>query len=137
MFQVTDEKLDDFHNKYRGSKDEQKEMLELYVRFKGNMKTVFDYLPCSDPDLDSHRFMDAVDASIEADKVEAYSIYTKWKKKIQKTERPKDPLKPVKRSKAGSSAGPSSDLIAAIQKRVCGSGSPQFSNLSLHSLLRV
>jgi DnaJ homolog subfamily C member 9 len=128
MLQVTDEKLDSYHNKYRGSKEEEKEMLELYTRFKGNLKTVFDYLPCSDPDLDSHRFMDTIDAAIEAEQVEAYSAYTKWKKKVDKRERPKDPLKPVKASKAGSSAGTSSDLVAAIQKRVCCLTSP-FSTL--------
>ena len=104
-------------------------MLELYTRFSGNMKTVFDYLPCSDADLDSHRFMDSIDAAIAADTAKSCSAYTKWKKKVEKKERPKNPLKPVKTSKAGTSAGPSSDLVAAIQKRVCSSSLPSVCQL--------
>lgn len=116
--QVTEERLDAFHNEYRGSKEEKAELLRLYAAHKGAMKTVFDFLMCSDPDLDSHRFMDAIDAATDAGDVEPYSAYTKWKKKVEKRELPKNPLKPVKTPKAGTSAGPSSDLVAAIQKRV-------------------
>lgn len=113
--QITDEKLDAYTNKFRGSKEEEAELLELYAKFKGNMKNVFEYLPCSDDSLDSHRFMDTIDAAVEAETAEEYSAYTKWKKKVENKKRPSDPLKPKKTE----NAGPSLDLVAAIQKRVC------------------
>ena len=40
-------------------------MLNYYTQYKGNMPKVFDWVMCSDPQLDSHRFMDIIVAAIE------------------------------------------------------------------------
>jgi DnaJ family protein C protein 9 len=50
--------------KYRGSEEEQQELLQLYEKHKGSMPRVFEWLMCSDPERDSHRFMDAIEAAI-------------------------------------------------------------------------
>ena len=51
---------------YRGSADERRELLEEYARHAGDMRRVFDWLILSRPELDSHRFADAIDAAIAA-----------------------------------------------------------------------
>jgi DnaJ homolog subfamily C member 9 len=113
VVQITDEKLDDYYNSFRGSTSEASELLELYERFDGNMKSVVEYLPCSNPDLDSHRFMDSIDAAIKEGKVTSHPSYVKWRRKVEKKKRPENPLRKVK-----TNPGPSADLVAAIRKRV-------------------
>jgi len=116
--QITEEKLDNFFNKYRGSNDEAAELLESYTRFEGKMGMVFEFLPCSDPALDSHRFMDAIDEAVADGRVQAYDRYQKWKRATSKKQRPKDPLKPKKTSKKRASGDADAALVAAIRNRV-------------------
>ena len=116
--QITDEKLDGFYNSYRGSAEESAELLEFYERFEGDMRKVFQFLPCSEPEVDSHRAMDVVDAAIVDGKVESYGRYKKWRRATAKKERPADPLKPRKSSKKRASADADAALVAAIRGRV-------------------
>lgn len=109
--EITEDKLVEYHNKYRGSQAEECELHELYQRFNGNMVTVMAYLPCCDEAIDSHRFMDMVDKAIQSGDLTASQSYKKWKAKISKKSRPKDPLKPKEAS------APHNDLVMAIQKR--------------------
>eukprot|EP00882_Tetradesmus_deserticola_P026750 GHRQ01029540.1.p3 GENE.GHRQ01029540.1~~GHRQ01029540.1.p3 ORF type:complete len:126 (+),score=26.29 GHRQ01029540.1:877-1254(+) len=57
--------------KYRGSADERADLLQLVNRFRGNMRSVFDWLMLSRPELDSHRFRDILEEAIEAGKRES------------------------------------------------------------------
>eukprot|EP00983_Pelagomonas_calceolata_P113080 1159950-Pelagomonas_calceolata.AAC.8 len=69
---------------YRGSDEERADLLRHYSEFKGDMgkvgygacavQCVFEWLMCSDPDLDSHRFMDAIQAAIDAGM--CFGLYT-------------------------------------------------------------
>jgi DnaJ family protein C protein 9 len=51
---------------YRGSEEERSDLLKYYMRFKGDMDRVFSWLMLSRPDLDSHRFRDALEVAIAA-----------------------------------------------------------------------
>jgi DnaJ homolog subfamily C member 9 len=115
--QVTDERLDTYYNSFRGSDAERKELLQLFERMSGDMKKVMEWLPCSEPALDSHRFMDAINAAIEAGDAKQSPTYKQWCKKVEQTPRPKVALK-AKKSKKKSGADPDQALIEAIQKRV-------------------
>ena len=52
-------------DKYRGSEEEDGDLLRTYTESRGNMSRVFDRVLLSDPALDSHRFMDAIQGAIE------------------------------------------------------------------------
>ena len=57
---------------------------------------VFNQMMCSDPQVDSHRYMDIIDASIAAGDLKEYKVYRKWAKEVAKTPRPPNPLGPSK-----------------------------------------
>lgn len=75
---MTDAKLDEYYNKFRGSEEEAAELLVLYKQHEGDMDTVFEYLPCSEVALDSHRFMETLEGAIEKKKVSKTKQYTSW-----------------------------------------------------------
>lgn len=52
-------------DKYRGSEEEEGDLLRTYTESRGNMSRVFDRVLLSDPALDSHRFMDTIQGAIE------------------------------------------------------------------------
>lgn len=63
--EVTPTDLDDYELRFRGSEEERRELLELYERFRGNMDKVFEWLVCSDPSRDAHRFAATVRSAAE------------------------------------------------------------------------
>jgi DnaJ family protein C protein 9 len=66
--------LDPFlQDSYRGSDEEKADVFKHYQKFKGNMEKVFEYVMCSDKDLDSHRFMDIVQAAAQEGGSDCYS----------------------------------------------------------------
>jgi DnaJ family protein C protein 9 len=52
--------------KYRGSAEERADLLQLFNRFRGDMRSVFDWLMLSRPELDSHRFRDTLEEAVAA-----------------------------------------------------------------------
>lgn len=52
--------------RYQGGEEERSDLLRYYTQFRGRMSDVFDHLMCSDPDVDSHRLMDVINAAIQA-----------------------------------------------------------------------
>lgn len=84
--------IDKFATAYRGSEEEKKNLLENYVRLQGSMSKVFEYVLCSEPALDSHRFMEAIEEAIAAGQVKEYKKYRKWASAVAKTPVPPDPL---------------------------------------------
>jgi DnaJ homolog subfamily C member 9 len=116
--QITDEKLDAYCNSYRGSAHEKDELLCLYNKFKGDMNVVFEYVPCSDTALDSHRYMDLIDEAVSCGKAESFKVYEKWRRGISKKQRPKNPLKPKKSLGKKASDDADAALVAAIRSRV-------------------
>ena len=89
--------LDQFEASFRGSPAEEAEMLDLYLKHGGDMGAVFDWLPCSDPARDAHRFADAVEAAVKAGTVPGpvTKKFSAWKKaNVEGKPRPVDPLAP-------------------------------------------
>jgi DnaJ family protein C protein 9 len=116
---VTEADLDAFHLKYRGSEEERAEVLRYYARYRGNMGLVFMSVMCSDPDRDSHRFMDIVDAAVAAGEAAAPSKnYKAWAKKTAALPRPADPLAPPKKEKAKGKKGGGGDSEAALVAQI-------------------
>lgn len=68
---------------------------------------------CSDPERDSHRFMDMIVAAARDDKAKLYTRFQKWSEVIAKRARPKNPLKPKKKTKK--QADDDQALIKAIK----------------------
>eukprot|EP00253_Pinus_taeda_P014626 PITA_14626 len=64
---VTEEDIIEFETNYRGSEQERKDLLEYYRKCKGKMNRVYEWVLCSDPKLDNHRFKDIIDSAIAAE----------------------------------------------------------------------
>ncbi|KAL1533962.1 Chaperone protein dnaJ 6 [Salvia divinorum] len=109
---VTESDIQEFEANYRGSDTEQKDLLDLFKKVKGNMDKLFCCMICSDPLLDSHRFKDIIDEAISAGDLKSTKAYEKWTKKVSKTKPPTSPLRQRKKSKKGSE-----DLYAIIAQR--------------------
>lgn len=112
--QVAEEDIDAFSASYRGSKEEEKDLVALYTKCKGDFRKVFNQMMCSDPQMDSHRFMDIIDAAISAGELKEYKVYRKWASEVSKSPRPPNPLGPSKKKKNGEST---SELAALINHR--------------------
>lgn len=85
MFQpVTEEAIDTFASSYQGSPEERADVLQYYSKFEGDMTAVFDWVILSNPEVDSHRFMDIVEDSISKNEVKRHASYTAWAKKVAK-----------------------------------------------------
>ncbi|KAK4481719.1 hypothetical protein RD792_012628 [Penstemon davidsonii] len=109
---VTEADIEEFEANYRGSNSEQKDLLELYKKLKGNMDRLFCCMLCSDPKLDSHRFKDIIDEAIYSGDANSTKAYERWVKKISKIKPPTSPLRQRKKSKKNSD-----DLYAVIAQR--------------------
>ena len=57
---------------------------------------MFNQMMCSDSQVDSHRFMDIIDAAISSGQLKEYKIYRKWASEVSKTSRHPNPLAPPK-----------------------------------------
>lgn len=112
---VTEDDIEEFAASYQGSENEQQDLKDLYTKCKGNMDRLFDQLMCSDPQQDSHRFMDVINDAISAGELKEYDVYKKWAKKVAKKPRPSKSLKPAKKTK--SSEGSEAGLMALISNR--------------------
>lgn len=77
---------------------------------------MFAWQICCEPQSDSHRFMDAIDAACEAGDVQRYAAYSKWAKATAKQPRPKSPLTRKKKRKQGADE---SALVAQIRHALC------------------
>ncbi|KAJ6756337.1 CHAPERONE DNAJ-DOMAIN SUPERFAMILY PROTEIN-RELATED [Salix purpurea] len=77
------------------------------------MSRLFCSMLCSDPKLDSHRFMDILDEAVSAGEVERTKAYQKWAKRVSETKPPANPLKRRVKSKKE----PEADLFAIISER--------------------
>jgi len=90
---VTEEDVDAFHDSYRGGDEERRDVVEAYVKFRGDMAKVFMWVMCSEESLDSHRFADIVEAAVADRVAPKFNAYQAWVKAIRKKPAPKDPLK--------------------------------------------
>jgi hypothetical protein len=63
---------------------------------------VFEWLMCSEPKLDSHRFMDILEEAIKEGSATRHARFTKWAKQVAAKPRPKNPLAKGKKRKKDS-----------------------------------
>lgn len=122
---VTEDDLHAFHERFRGGEEERAELLKYYRQFKGDMAKVFEWVMCSDEGADSHRFMDLLDAAIQAKEVPSFAKYASWAKRVAARPRPKPGAGAGKAGSKGKKAGKSSGgdeaaLVAAIRGRQGG-----------------
>ncbi|KAJ6425841.1 hypothetical protein OIU84_026424 [Salix udensis] len=103
---VTEADIEEFEANYRGSDSEKNDLIELYKECKGNMSRLFCSMLCSDPKLDSHRFMDILDEAVSAGEVKRTKAYQKWAKRVSETKPPANPLKRRVKSKKGARSRP-------------------------------
>ncbi|KMZ73262.1 Chaperone protein dnaJ [Zostera marina] len=111
---VTTADIEDFEANYRGSDSEEKDLKDLYIEFKGNMDRLFCTMICSDPKLDSHRFMDIINNAIAEGELKGFKAYKKWANVVAKS---KPPLNPLARKKSRSKKKVETDLVAVISQR--------------------
>eukprot|EP00250_Pteridium_aquilinum_P008201 c17762_g1_i1 orf=159-1022(+) len=112
---ITEDDIEEFAASYRGSESEKQDLKNLYTKCRGNMDRVFDQLMCSEPEQDSHRFMDIINDAVSAGELKEYDIYKKWAKKVAKKPRPSEPMKRAKKTK--SAEGSEASLLAMISSR--------------------
>ncbi|CAG9467725.1 unnamed protein product [Pedinophyceae sp. YPF-701] len=118
---VTEDDIAEFQASFRGSEEERAELLELYEACEGDMPGVMERLVCSREAVDSHRFMDAVQAAIEKGAVQEYAAFKSWAKKVARKPRPtRNPLAPDSPPRRGTADGGGGDLVALIQARQGG-----------------
>ncbi|CAA7407960.1 unnamed protein product [Spirodela intermedia] len=110
---VTEADIEEFEANYRGSDSEEKDLKELYNKFKGNMNRLFCSMLCSEPKLDSHRFKDIIDQAIAKGELKSTKVYQKWAKQVSEVKPPTDPLGRRRNSKKEST----DDLLAVITQR--------------------
>ncbi|XP_021740917.1 chaperone protein dnaJ 6-like [Chenopodium quinoa] len=111
--EVTVADIEEFEANYRGSDSEKNDLIDLYKKYKGNMKRLFCSMLCSDPKLDSHRFKDILDEAIASGELKEFKSYKKWAKEVSEIKPPTSPLKRKKKSEKKSD----SDLYAIISQR--------------------
>ncbi|KDD76837.1 hypothetical protein H632_c91p3 [Helicosporidium sp. ATCC 50920] len=114
---VTEDDIDAFSASYRGSEEEAKDLLELYVKHKGDMDAVLAWVMCSDASVDSHRFADTIEAAVAAGQAPAFSRFQSWAKRVRRKAAPKDPLRPPLRKKNGNSKSGEDSLALMIRSR--------------------
>jgi len=109
---ITEADVEEFEANYRGSESERKDLIDLFKKYKGNMKRLFCSMMCSDRKLDSHRFKDILDEAIAAGELKSRKAYVKWSEHVSATKPPTSPLR--RRSKLKKE---SDDLYAIISQR--------------------
>lgn len=130
---VTEDDISAFEKSYRGSAEEEKDLLAFFERFEGDMDRVFAWLCCSRPKVDSHRFMKVIDEKVKGKEVKSYNKYKKWAKKVASRPAPKDPLAPkqkaIKKKSGGAKDEGMNRLILQIQSKQKGRMESLFANL--------
>ena len=52
-------------DKYKGSKEEEDDIIEAYNKHKGNMEKVFEWIMFSESEISQHRYLDIIDNLIK------------------------------------------------------------------------
>lgn len=78
---ISEEAIEAFREKYKGSEEEKEDLLAAYEEFEGDMDGVYESVMLSDVIEDDERFRKIIDEAIEQGEVEAYKNYTRETKK--------------------------------------------------------
>lgn len=102
--------IETFFKQYVGSKEERKELIDLYQKFEGDMTQVLQWQISADEDEDPFRFKAILEAAIDAKEIEEYAKFSDWAQTIK-------PSLKKKRNRTKKNREPSLDLIASIGNR--------------------
>ncbi|KAF1363162.1 DnaJ-domain-containing protein [Lizonia empirigonia] len=135
---INEEAIKKVSDEYKGSKEERRDLLKAYKKYKGNLEQIYGVVMLSDILVDDDRYREILDDAISKGEVESYPKYAKETdetrskaKKAAKKSRDdfdkRQAAKEAKEDKAGkssgkvkskkSSGGDMSDLAALIQQR--------------------
>ncbi|KAI9714615.1 MAG: hypothetical protein M1828_001152 [Chrysothrix sp. TS-e1954] len=143
---VTEEAIEGFSERYKGSEEERRDILDAYVKFKGDMDGVYESVMLSDVLVDDARIRQVIEDALEAETVQPYSKYTKETQKSKdnrikaakraaaKAEKRAEEMKQEAKTKghskkSGAGAG-QDDLLAMIQGRQKERGNAFLDNLT-------
>lgn len=87
--EVTKDAIDEFKGTYQNSEEEMCDVLSYYDEFEGDMAEVFGHVMLSDPEVDSHRFLDIIRSAIGDGRVEEYEKFVAWSEKVEKRKKKK------------------------------------------------
>ncbi|KAN0062500.1 hypothetical protein ACQY0O_005031 [Thecaphora frezii] len=78
--EVSKKTLEDFKKNYQGSSEEKEDILAAYRDSDGSLESIFASVPCSEFLVDEQRFIDLVEAAIDAGEIERKPLWTKTSK---------------------------------------------------------
>jgi DnaJ homolog subfamily C member 9 len=78
---ISEDAINKFAKKYKGSDEEKDDILVAYEKFKGNMDGIYESVMLSDVLEDDERFRCIINEAIAAEDVPAFKAYTKESKK--------------------------------------------------------
>ncbi|UPR00757.1 DnaJ-like protein [Chloropicon primus] len=129
---VTEEDIEAFEQRYRGSEEERSDLLRYYGEFEGDMDKVFCYVLCSRPAEDGPRFLEVVRAAVGAGEVADHggpgTRFERWARKQGGASSKKARAKKIgklhqekkKKKKKGSGAGGLDSLALQIRAKQRG-----------------
>ncbi|KAI3392847.1 hypothetical protein diail_5053 [Diaporthe ilicicola] len=74
---ISEDAINKFAAKYKGSDEEKDDLLIAYEQSKGNMDSIYESVMLSDVLVDDERFRRIIDEAIESGDVKAFKAYTK------------------------------------------------------------
>jgi DnaJ family protein C protein 9 len=74
---ISEDAINKFAAKYKGSDEEKDDILVAYEKYKGNMDSIYETVMLSDVLADDERFRRIIDEAIESGDVKAHKAYTK------------------------------------------------------------
>ncbi|QIW99729.1 hypothetical protein AMS68_005247 [Peltaster fructicola] len=121
---ISAEKIEAFAKEYKGSDEENQDVLEAYELVKGNMSELYEHVMLSEVEQDDERFRAIIDAAIEANEVESYPKYTNETATSRKRR-----IKAAKKT-AGKEAKEAEQIGEELGLRKKGKKEPDMSDLS-------
>jgi len=80
--EITKKDIDSFELRYKGSKEEEEDLLEFYETHEGNVSRLLEWIPLSkNEDID--RLLKIIDKAIKEGKVKKFPKYSTSKKKVK------------------------------------------------------
>jgi DnaJ homolog subfamily C member 9 len=80
---ITTESIETFSRAYKGSDEEKDDLLNAYMKFKGNWDRIYATVMLSNPLEDEDRYREIIDAAIESGDVKAHKMYTEETEKAK------------------------------------------------------
>eukprot|EP00752_Nemacystus_decipiens_P011882 g10536.t1 len=121
---ITVADIESFGNKYKGSDEEKRDVLEAYKKHKGKMSAVVDSIMLG-TEADEDRFRTLIDAAIESKEVRSFPAFLK----AGKTSAGSKKSAAKRKAKADKEAAEAEELMAMIKGR---HGEKQAASLSTH-----